>query len=111
MLGDEDVGREMDHYQTSVICDSQVANVYSIKKEDFHHSMIKGNKTWWNILQSYFDNKLVHYSDSLSKKLETKNQMSLKPSNTGFGIPPAKRPVKKEETKPLLSKDEIYLDK
>lgn len=73
MLGDEDVGREMDHYQTSVICDSQVATVYSIRKEDFHHSMIKGNKTWWSILQSYFDNKLVHYSESLSKKLETKN--------------------------------------
>jgi hypothetical protein len=36
--------------------------------------------------------------------------MSLKPTNTGFGIPPAKRPVKKEETKPL-EKDEIYLDK
>jgi hypothetical protein len=45
MLGDEDVGREIDHYQTSVQCLSQTSKVYVFNKEDFLSIQKAGN--WW----------------------------------------------------------------
>jgi len=78
-----------------VICDSQTATLYSLKKEDLHSKMIKENKTWWNIWNDQFNIKLVNYSVALSKRLDTKIEMQPKANKTAK----TKQPKKKEEPK------------
>jgi len=80
IMGDEDVGRDLDHYQTTVQCNSQTSRIYSFPKEDF--TAIQKAGPWWKILSDEMDKKLIRYSTLLLRVFETKNMM----------IPPSHKP-------------------
>jgi hypothetical protein len=53
ILGDDDIGRDFMHYQTTVQCKSQ-AEVYRLSKEEFIH-FFKHNKIHWRELMRGFE--------------------------------------------------------